>query len=61
MGMCAGPTTEIWRDPSVELQICASSMSFMLDMYVQRMLEDVCRDIGFRAEVTRARWRTLSI
>lgn len=45
---------EIWRDPSVELQIFASSMSIMLDMYVQRMLRDVCRGMGFRAEDSRA-------
>lgn len=44
---------EIWRDPSVELQIFASSMSIMLDMYVQRMLQDVYRGMGFRAEDSR--------
>ncbi|KAH7008941.1 heterokaryon incompatibility protein-domain-containing protein [Ilyonectria destructans] len=44
---------EIWRDPSVELQIFASSMSIMLDLYVPRMLTEVCWGMGFRAEDSR--------
>lgn len=42
---------EMWRDPSVELHILASSLSIMLEVYVQRMLEDVCRGMGFRADL----------